>query len=189
MILGPEILLPLENTPVSFIDTSVPQETKVPLYQPKRGRVKGKKGFFPCEFPVRSCPLKRGKDGVAFLYSLGTWSHTDYELQVHHSWWGHQPKWNKFVLLCFHHSNDHKLCFNKNWDFGPSALKMKSDLLTHSWFLLKSVLMSWGNLWCKGRNFWCSCDIKSQRTWLTFNRYSNMACLNLLGTSNIHFKR
>lgn len=126
LISGPEKSLPLENTPVSFIDTSVAQETKVHYLATKMGRVKGKKGFFPSGFPVRRHPLKQRKHGAGFLYSLGTWSQADYELQLHCCWWGHQSKQIKVVLLCFLRTNDVKFCFDKKWDFALSALKRKS---------------------------------------------------------------
>lgn len=55
--MSPGTFLPLENTPVSFIDTSVAQETEVHYLATKIRRVKGKKGFFPCGSPMRRRPL------------------------------------------------------------------------------------------------------------------------------------
>lgn len=62
---GPEILLPSENTPVSFIDTSFAQETEV-LFSNQNG--KSKRWIFY----ERRHLLRQGKDVIGFLYSLGT---------------------------------------------------------------------------------------------------------------------
>lgn len=67
LISGPKILLPSENTLVSFVGTSFAQGTEVRCLATKVGRVKG-------GFSVRRHLLRQGKDVIGFLYSLGTCS-------------------------------------------------------------------------------------------------------------------
>lgn len=42
-----------------------------------------------------------GEVGVGFRYLFASWNWADYDLQLQHCWWGHQPKQNKLVLTVF----------------------------------------------------------------------------------------